>query len=49
MEELSLGLYVIRGDNIGLVGLLDAEVDAEIDWPQVLAEPIAPIRNTLMS
>ncbi len=49
MEELSLGLYVLRGDNIGLVGLLDSERDSAIDWPQVLADPIPPIRNTLMS
>ncbi|GAA5943702.1 U6 snRNA-associated Sm-like protein LSm8 [Sporobolomyces koalae] len=42
-EEVPLGVYIIRGDNIALIGEVDTEVDGQIDWSTVKAEPIAEV------
>ncbi|CDK27165.1 unnamed protein product [Kuraishia capsulata CBS 1993] len=34
-QELELGLYVLRGDSVVCVGLIDEEVENQIDWSQV--------------
>ncbi len=39
----SIGLYIVRGDNISLVGELDLAKDASIDWAEIRAEPIPSI------
>ncbi|SNX85022.1 related to LSM8 - Component of small nuclear ribonucleoprotein complexes involved in RNA processing and splicing [Melanopsichium pennsylvanicum] len=46
VEEVLLGLYILRGDSICLVGSLDEEKDKLKDWSKVLAEPIAETRHT---
>ncbi|CCF51924.1 hypothetical protein NDA18_003725 [Ustilago nuda] len=46
VEELPLGLYILRGDGISLVGQLDVEKDKEVDLSSVLAEPIPETRHT---
>ncbi|OAA68592.1 Like-Sm ribonucleoprotein (LSM)-related domain protein [Niveomyces insectorum RCEF 264] len=33
--EVPLGLYIVRGDNVCSVGLVDEELDASIDWSKV--------------
>ncbi|KAI9274579.1 hypothetical protein BDA99DRAFT_476515 [Phascolomyces articulosus] len=40
-ETVPLGLYLVRGDSICTVGLLDEEKESEIDWSQVKAEPLS--------
>lgn len=40
MERQVLGLQVVRGDNISVVGEMDDERDAELDWSRVLAAPL---------
>lgn len=45
VEEVPLGLYILRGDAICLVGLVDKEKDKEVEWDKVLAEPIAETRH----
>ncbi|TKY84794.1 hypothetical protein EX895_005874 [Sporisorium graminicola] len=45
VEEVPLGLYVLRGDSICLVGPLDSEKDKAVDWTKVMAEPIAETRH----
>ncbi|SAM01187.1 hypothetical protein [Absidia glauca] len=42
-EENPLGLYLIRGDNICTVGLLDTEKEEEMDITQIKAEPLGPL------
>eukprot|EP00871_Galdieria_phlegrea_P005330 jgi/Galph1/5799/GphlegSOOS_G4499.1 len=42
-QEVSVGLYVIRGDDISIVGELDIEKEAETDWQQIKAIPLRPI------
>jgi len=44
VEEVPLGLYLVKGDMILLVGEIDAELDASVDLATLRAEPIPPIR-----
>ena len=44
----SLGAFVIRGDNVVLVGLLDEEDDASRDLSKVKAPPLKPVIHELM-
>ncbi|CAO3587542.1 unnamed protein product [Absidia cylindrospora] len=43
-EVNPLGLYLIRGDNICTVGLLDTEKEQEMDITQIKAEPLGPLK-----
>ncbi|KAI3382462.1 hypothetical protein SNEBB_003285 [Seison nebaliae] len=43
VNQISLGLYIIRGDNVAAVNEIDGDVDERIDWSQVKAENIPPI------
>ncbi|XP_050230777.1 sm-like protein LSM8 [Mercurialis annua] len=38
-----LGLYIIRGDNISIVGELDEELDANLDLGSLRAHPLKPL------
>lgn len=43
VEQLVLGLYMIRGDNIAVVGEIDEEVDSQMDLSALRAPPLKPI------
>eukprot|EP00041_Stephanoeca_diplocostata_P000948 m.18013 g.18013 ORF g.18013 m.18013 type:complete len:99 (+) comp11361_c0_seq1:161-457(+) len=43
VESVPLGLYIIRGDNIAIVGEIDEEIDSEIDLDAVRAEPLGAV------
>ncbi|VDM51775.1 unnamed protein product [Angiostrongylus costaricensis] len=43
VEQIPLGLYIIRGDNIAVIGELDEELDKRIDLENVKAAPLAAI------
>lgn len=43
--EQSHGLYMIRGDNVVIAGLLDEEMDASIDWTKVRGEVIGSTKH----
>ncbi|KNZ61799.1 hypothetical protein VP01_1356g6 [Puccinia sorghi] len=45
MEEVPLGLYIVRGDHISVIGELDVDADTKIDWPSIRAEPLDEIRH----
>eukprot|EP00887_Chlorella_sp_A99_P003009 scaffold9.g3009.t1 len=45
VEQLVLGLYVIRGDNVAVIGEVDEELDAGIDFAQVKAAPLKPVTH----
>lgn len=40
-----LGLYIIRGELVATIGLVDHELDSKIDWSTVRAEPIGTTRH----
>ncbi|KAI9567499.1 hypothetical protein HD554DRAFT_2107630 [Boletus coccyginus] len=44
VEEIPLGLYLVKGDMIALIGEIDDEIDHAVDLPSIRAEPIPPIR-----
>ncbi|CAL1699409.1 unnamed protein product [Somion occarium] len=44
VEEIPLGLYLVKGDQIVLIGELDEALDQSVDLSTVRAEPLPPIR-----
>mmetsp|Transcript_27629 Transcript_27629/g.61709 ORF Transcript_27629/g.61709 Transcript_27629/m.61709 type:complete len:99 (+) Transcript_27629:199-495(+) len=45
VEQVVLGLYIIRGDNIAIIGELDQEVDSGVDLSSVRAEPLKAVTH----
>ena len=43
VEQVVLGLYIIRGDNIAMIGEVDEGADAELDLDAIVAEPLKPV------
>ena len=43
VEFVQLGLYVIRGDNIAVVGEIDEDIDRRLNFSFIRALPIQPI------
>ena len=43
--EVSHGLYLIRGENVAVCGLLDEELDAKIDWTEVRGAVIGGVKH----
>ncbi|RDB30614.1 U6 snRNA-associated Sm-like protein LSm8 [Hypsizygus marmoreus] len=44
VEEIPLGLYLVKGDMVVLIGELDDAIDQATDLSTIHAEPIPPIR-----
>ena len=40
-----LGLYMIRGDNVAIIGEVDEDLDASIDFSSLQAAPLKPIHQ----
>lgn len=43
--EVRHGLYLIRGDNVVICGLVDEELDASINWEAVRGEVIGGTKH----
>ena len=43
--EQSHGLYLVRGDNVVVCGLVDEELDASIDWSKVRGDVIGSTKH----
>lgn len=43
IEQVVLGLHIIRGDNIAIIGEIDEAIDSRLDFTAVHCEPLAPI------
>eukprot|EP00300_Choanocystis_sp_HF-7_P001938 c11533_g1_i2.p1 GENE.c11533_g1_i2~~c11533_g1_i2.p1 ORF type:complete len:109 (+),score=28.55 c11533_g1_i2:41-328(+) len=43
VEQASLGLQIIRGDNIAMIGEVDIEEDESINHAAIMAEPLKPV------
>ena len=43
--EVPLGLYIVRGENVCLVGLVDEALDASIDWTEVKGAAIGTTKH----
>lgn len=44
-EEVPHGLYLIRGENVAICGLLDEELDASIDWAKVRGNVVGGVKH----
>ncbi|KAH8881263.1 Sm-like ribonucleoprotein [Thozetella sp. PMI_491] len=44
-SEVPLGLYVVRGETVCLVGLVDEAIDDSINWAQVKGVPIGTTKH----
>ncbi|MCJ1312448.1 hypothetical protein MMC25_006122 [Agyrium rufum] len=44
-SEVSHGLYLIRGENVVVCGLVDEEMDASIDWTKVRGSVIGGTKH----
>ncbi|KAK7526953.1 uncharacterized protein IWZ02DRAFT_488415 [Phyllosticta citriasiana] len=44
-QQIQHGLYLIRGDNVTLCGLVDEELDDSIDWDKVRGEVIGSTKH----
>ncbi|EDR08180.1 uncharacterized protein LACBIDRAFT_297547 [Laccaria bicolor S238N-H82] len=44
VEEIPLGLYLVKGDMIVLIGEIDDALDQSVDLGTIRADPIPPIR-----
>ncbi|KAJ2910445.1 hypothetical protein GGI21_000870, partial [Coemansia aciculifera] len=40
VEVVDLGLYMIRGDNIAIIGLIDEDADAALDLESLRGKPL---------
>ncbi|XP_037928985.1 U6 snRNA-associated Sm-like protein LSm8 [Teleopsis dalmanni] len=43
IEQIVLGLHIIRGDNIAVIGQLDETLDARLDLSSIRGEPLGPV------
>lgn len=43
IEQVVLGLHIIRGDNIAIIGQVDENLDSKLDLQAIHSEPLAPI------
>lgn len=43
IEQVVLGLHIIRGDNIAVVGQIDERLDARLDFAAIRGEPLGPV------
>ena len=45
-EEVPHGLYLIRGENVAICGLLDEQMDGDIDWAKVKGSVVGGVKHT---
>ena len=45
-EEVLHGLYLIRGENVAICGLLDEQLDFDIDWAKVRGNIVGGVKHT---
>ncbi|CAH1721822.1 unnamed protein product [Macrosiphum euphorbiae] len=43
VEQIILGLHLIRGDNVAIIGEVDETMDSSIDLSAIRAEPIGSV------
>ncbi|KAF7626087.1 U6 snRNA-associated Sm-like protein LSm8 [Meloidogyne graminicola] len=43
VAQIPLGLYIVRGDNVAVVGEIDETIDKQLDLEKLKAAPLLPI------
>ena len=45
VKKEELGLYIIRGDNVSVIGEIDKELENKIDYNTLYGEKIKPVKH----
>lgn len=45
VEVQDHGLFIVRGDNVSMIGEIDTDLDSSINWQDVRADPLLPIKH----
>ncbi|KAG7278595.1 hypothetical protein CRUP_013337 [Coryphaenoides rupestris] len=45
VEQVVLGLYIVRGDNVAVIGEVDEETDSTLDLSNIRAEPLNSVAH----
>ncbi|KAG8041293.1 hypothetical protein G9C98_002281 [Cotesia typhae] len=45
VEQVVLGLHIIRGDNVAIIGELDDDVDSKLKLRSIRAEPLSAVTH----
>ncbi|PSN35871.1 U6 snRNA-associated Sm-like protein LSm8 [Blattella germanica] len=45
VEQVVLGLHIIRGDNVAIVGELDENLDSRLDLSSIRADPLNQVTH----
>uniref|UniRef100_A0A8C3AD97 U6 snRNA-associated Sm-like protein LSm8 n=1 Tax=Cyclopterus lumpus TaxID=8103 RepID=A0A8C3AD97_CYCLU len=45
VEQVVLGLYIVRGDNVAVIGEIDEETDSNLDLGNIRAEPLNSVAH----
>lgn len=45
VEQVTLGLHIVRGDNVALIGEVDEEVDKKIDFAEIRVDPLGAVNH----
>lgn len=43
VEQVILGLHIVRGDNVAIIGEIDEDIDQRLDLNSIKADPIASL------
>lgn len=43
IEQVVLGLHIIRGDNIAVIGQINETIDSRLDFSSIRGEPLGPV------
>ena len=43
VEQVQLGLFIVRGDNVAVIGEMDADKDAKTDFSLVRGSALPPV------
>jgi U6 snRNA-associated Sm-like protein LSm8 len=43
VEQVILGLHIIRGDNVAIIGQIDDGLDGRLDFVAIRGEPLGPV------
>ncbi|KAL1501218.1 hypothetical protein ABEB36_006586 [Hypothenemus hampei] len=43
VEQVMLGLHIIRGDNVAIIGQIDEDIDNRLNLSSIKAEPLNPV------
>jgi U6 snRNA-associated Sm-like protein LSm8 len=48
VEQVMLGLHIVRGDNICVIGEIDEDIDQRLDLANIKADPINAIPHSVV-